>query len=138
MITALVLYLFLLLTMTLAHKEQAEGTPVSQRLNLTPFATIVHDLGDNGRGFWINLVGNVVVFTPLGAAIASLAPRRARALHAMSAGFALSLSIETLQFVIGRRIAAVDAVTLNTLGASLGFFVVDALRRLRSSGAARI
>nr|WP_303652537.1 VanZ family protein [Paludisphaera mucosa] len=124
----MVVYLFLLLTLTLAYKN-AQPPPASERIRLTPFESITRDLSRGGRGFWVNIVGNVVVFTPLGAAFVLLGSRP-RLWHAALAGLALSAAIEAAQSRSGSRFSDVDDVILNTLGAALGFVAIDAARHL--------
>ena len=62
-------------------------------------------------GPWLNLVGNVALFAPVG----FLARRRA-----VSAGFALSALVEVTQFVTASGYSDVDDIMFNTLGAALG------------------
>ncbi|WP_165250098.1 VanZ family protein [Paludisphaera soli] len=128
-VTALVAYLFVLLAVTLAYKHP-HYRPVSERLSLTPFQSIARDIPRGGRGLWVNIIGNVLVFTPLGAAFVVLERPRPRLGHAVLAGAALSSAIEVLQYQSGRRFTDVDDVILNTLGAGLGFVAAEGLRRL--------
>jgi len=75
-----------------------------------------------------DVIGNVVVFLPVGyAAAAALTgrPRWRRFLLATTLGFLLSLFIETIQFSIATRATDVDDLIFNTLGAAVG----AALRR---------
>lgn len=75
-----------------------------------------------------DVIGNVVVFVPVGYAAAAAFPgwsRPRRFLVATALGFLLSLFIETIQFGIATRATDVDDIIFNTLGAALG----AALRR---------
>lgn len=94
-----------------------------------PFWAIARGVWRGGQEFWINVVGNIVVFMPIGAGVLGVSPTSGRLWQAALAGFALSLLIETLQYVSGRRVADVDDLTLNTLGAALGFLAADIIRR---------
>ena len=71
----------------------------------------------------IDLAGNIVVFIPLGTALA-LAMRgralRRRLLLATLGGAGLSLVIELIQTNIPSRVSAVDDWLLNTLGVFVG------------------
>jgi len=85
----------------------------------------------------IDLAGNIVVFVPLGAALAVATwPPRSRPagrrrfdprwwLTVAAAGFVLSLGIEVAQFFIPTRVTDVDDVILNTLGTLAGAAVVS-------------
>jgi glycopeptide antibiotics resistance protein len=71
----------------------------------------------------IDLVGNVVVFFPLGAALAfALGGRPAghRLLLATLAGAVFSLAIELVQMIVPTRVAALDDWLLNTVGVAIG------------------
>lgn len=69
----------------------------------------------------VMLVGNVALFLPLGVFV-PLLWRWNRVLPVAAVGTALSLSIEGMQFVIGRAFDVSD-VFLNTLGTALGWFL---------------
>jgi len=71
----------------------------------------------------ISLVGNVVVFVPLGAALALALgdkPAGRRLLLATLTGAGLSLCIELAQMALPSRVAALDDLLLNTTGTAIG------------------
>ncbi|MDY7080506.1 MAG: VanZ family protein [Chloroflexota bacterium] len=79
----------------------------------------------------ISLAGNVVVFVPLGAALAFALgdkPAGRRLLLATLAGAALSLCIELAQIAIPSRVSALDDWLLNTVGTAVGALVSIQLR----------
>lgn len=83
---------------------------------------------DSARFLIKDVVGNVLVFIPVGyAAAAALTgtSRSRRFLVATALGFLLSLFIETIQFGIATRATDIDDLMFNTLGAAIG----AALRR---------
>lgn len=127
-------HVFVFLALTLAYSNVGRY-PIEERLNLRPFRSIARDVAGGGDALRVNIVGNVVVMLPLGAAICALGGRRARLRRAATAGFLLSATAESLQLWTGRRVTDVDDVILNTLGAALGFLAVSAARRaLRRGG----
>jgi glycopeptide antibiotics resistance protein len=66
------------------------------------------------------VIGNVVLFAPLGAVL------RARGLalgQAAARGLALSFAIELTQLAIPGRTTSVDDMLLNTLGVALGYLL---------------
>lgn len=80
---------------------------------------------------FVDVLGNLVIFVPLGMAIAlATLPRRTRRaprrlglrwwLNATALGFLLSLGIELAQLTIPTRATDVDDIILNTLGTLLG------------------
>lgn len=75
----------------------------------------------------IDLAGNVVVFAPLGAALALALgdePVGRRLLLATLTGAGLSLCIELAQMALPSRVAALDDWLLNTVGTAIGALVV--------------
>ena len=93
-------------------------------LNLELFQEIRRNLNNRGGSATLNLVGNVLMFVPVGALVAWLA-RRARVLTAASVGLLLSVAIEATQLGLG-RVGDIDDVVLNTAGAFLGGVVAVA------------
>jgi len=88
--------------------------------------------GSNARFFCMyNAKGNVLLFFPLGILI-PLIGRRLRFWHVVLIAIAASASIETLQYISrvwgSYRLADINDVILNTLGACLGLLVVTLLR----------
>ena len=116
----LIAYLLLILWVTLAlgYGDPAGGTG---GLNLTPLQEIRRALDSGHTSPWVNLLGNVALFMPLGTLIALLARGRwvARFVVATVWGLLISVVIEVSQLGLG-RVADVDDVILNTLGALLG------------------
>ena len=88
--------------------------------------------GSNARFFCLyNAKGNVLLFFPLGILI-PLIGRRLRFWNVVLIAIAVSVGIEALQYISrvwgSYRLADINDVILNTLGACLGLVVVSALR----------
>jgi glycopeptide antibiotics resistance protein len=87
------------------------------------------------QAFWflaINLVGNILVFIPLGVGLAGALDRGRPGqtiLAAVLGGFALSLSIELVQLALPTRATDVDDLIFNTLGAAIGAMAFVWLRQ---------
>ena len=122
-------------------------------LNLRPFLNKAQPLRNlespnravrrSAQGYlFIDVVGNVAVFVPFGAAVAaaSLLSRRGdQGRHARSGGFwrwwlkvslaglALSVFIELGQLTIPGRVTDIDDVILNTFGAAVGALLMRGL-----------
>ncbi len=120
-------------------------------LNLQPFQNKVQPLRNMLRStnprlqrtarnyLFVDVLGNVAVFIPLGAALgcATLIGRPRRRfwpwwLSVTGAGLLLSLFIEIAQLAIPSRVTDVDDVILNTLGTAAGALLAWGL--LRSIG----
>lgn len=116
MLTCLAVILWLTVGLTLVTHAGGTGG-----VNLTPGQEIRRALDTGAREPWMNLVGNVILFIPFGTVVALLTRTGAflRVLTGTVLGFALSVSIETVQYLLG-RVADVDDVILNTAGAFLG------------------
>jgi len=93
------------------------------------------DVAKSARFLFIDVAGNVVVFVPIGlalaGALAGLSNRR-RLWMAVALCAALSIGIELFQLTIPSRATDVDDVLFNTVGAALGaFFLVFAQHWLK-------
>jgi len=144
---AVALIVISLLSMTLRPGSQPNG------LNLMPFSqkwpALICLLEPNclqqsdAFGFlFVDGLGNIAVFIPLGAALAvATLPRRTETqqrarlnsrwwLKVVAVGFLLSLSIELTQLAIPTRATDVDDVILNTLGTAIGAAIVWSLPRV--------
>jgi glycopeptide antibiotics resistance protein len=145
---AVALIVIWLLNMTLRPSSRPNG------INLVPFSQkrlaliclleptcLQH--GDASDFLFVDVLGNIAVFIPLGVALAvATFPRRTETqqrvhlnsrwwLKIVAAGFLLSLSIELAQLAIPTRATDVDDVILNTLGTAIGAAIVWSLHRVR-------
>ncbi|PVC65411.1 hypothetical protein DBP18_31325 [Streptomyces sp. CS081A] len=123
-VALLALVPFLLVTLSHGYGYGAES-----RISAVPFREILDasahadlDLSDVRA---VNLVGNVLLLVPFGAAAAFLWSGRRRVLKTALAGAVFSLIVEVAQYVLSLgRVSSVDDVLLNTAGAALGAFLV--------------
>lgn len=96
------------------------GRPV----DLRPLDTIWHAL--QGRGDTL-IIANIALFVPVGAA---LALHRWRRSPALLASIGLSIGAEVMQYATGNgRVAQIDDVIVNAVGALLGWTLVAAVQR---------
>jgi len=141
LLLAFVVYLCGLAAATLDPNDRARmRTPAMPGIELRPkLATLTCSSpqlpnGSNARFFCLyNAKGNVLLFFPLGVLI-PLIWRRLRFWNVVLIASAVSLSIETLQYVStvwgSYRLADINDVILNTLGACVGLIVVSVLRSI--------
>ena len=98
-----------------------------QAINLEPFRVISETYNaikylNLWQPFFINFVGNIVMFIPIGVLLPLLWKRFDRAWRTIGTGFLLSVCIELLQLP-QMRSSDVDDLWLNTLGASIGYIL---------------
>ncbi|HOP11844.1 MAG TPA: VanZ family protein [Oscillospiraceae bacterium] len=86
--------------------------------------------------FLINIVGNILVFVPIGF-FACLLWRKPSFLKALLSGLLTSLAIELAQFPLERG-TDIDDLWLNTLGALLGWVIYIAVQHNTDTGKYRI
>jgi glycopeptide antibiotics resistance protein len=111
-------------------------------LNLTPFHVSLRALrcllsacpaaSGSARLLFVNVLGNVAVFFPIGLSLAGALGHGARARQvwgAISLCAGLSLAIELAQLGIPGRATDVDDLLFNTLGAALGAVCLVAVQR---------
>lgn len=96
--------------------------------NLAPFTEIFrYKIGSNA--FYINVVGNIVLFIPFGYFISSyIKPKKILPILVVSA--ISSATVEFVQLCIGRSFD-VDDIILNSLGAICGFLIYVALNAIK-------
>lgn len=84
----------------------------------------------------IDVIGNVVVFVPIGLGLAGMltGTDRRRLWTAVALGFALSLTIEAIQSTIPTRATDIDDLIFNTLGTAIGAGMLIWWQRYREIG----
>lgn len=122
-------YLFILMY-SLFFKYYDLGT--WSDVNLIPFKTIIPYLTGtviaNSNVMVINLIGNILLFTPLGFYAGIL--RKHHLLYSISALLAIPLLIEILQHLTRTGIADIDDLLLNFIGGLLGILAHRVLEKL--------
>lgn len=100
--------------------------------NYVPFATIRQMFREVHHPVYaaVNLLGNVLVFSPLGLFSPMVWKGMARFVPCLLFGAGCSLVIEVLQPLVGRN-QDIDDIILNALGCALGYLVWWTIRRMR-------
>ena len=105
-------------------------TAVPPRLNVVPFINLFDY--ESRRELLLNLIGNTLMFLPLGV----IWPIAFRRLHThkdvLLSGFATSLCIEILQLPFYDRVSDIDDLLLNTLGFAAGYCILLLARRIKA------
>ncbi|MDR0905895.1 MAG: VanZ family protein [Oscillospiraceae bacterium] len=125
----LFLYLFALLHVTVNYVRLfGFDFQLAERYNLVPFAGLATVTAAGNTAYAVrNILGNIVLFVPLGVLL-PLLWRRFTPVKTVIVGAALSLAIEVTQFFTGRG-TDIDDLILNTLGTLCGCCVYLILRK---------
>jgi glycopeptide antibiotics resistance protein len=124
---SLVGYLAFVLLVTLIPTGRAPMEP-----NLVPLAGITSTFRDGGVAFGVGqLIGNLLLLAPFGALLPAARPGM-RPLAVIGAALALAIAIELAQALMAAgRMADIDDVWLNTLGAWIGLLVANRVASAR-------
>jgi len=116
---ALVAYLGFVLLVTLIPTGRSPMEP-----NLVPLAGIISTFRDGGTAFGTGqLIGNLLLLAPLGALLPAARPGMSPA-AVVAAALVVACGIELAQALMrSGRMADIDDVWLNTLGAWIGLLV---------------
>ncbi len=113
----LALYLMVLLSLTMMPAPRIPAESV----NLIPFSSIVAGVRRGGWLLTVNIFGNVVAFTPLGMLLPLWNARLSAARQIFVISLITSTAIEVLQWGFMQRVADIDDIVLNVLGALVGY-----------------
>lgn len=93
-------------------------------INFIPFVETFKLLGaKSSLDFYYNLFGNIGWFIPMGIFIPLLGKRNRGFWHVVIIGALISVSIETLQFLLSTGVTDIDDVISNTIGTAIGFLL---------------
>ena len=101
--------------------------------NVVPFATIKLFYGSNRMHMEYkveNLLGNILIFIPLGFLLPLLIKRFRNTLAILLAGFLLSVFYECFQLATGIGVFDVDDMLLNTVGTAIGVIIFWIIKKL--------
>ena len=128
----LIAYTIGLVHATLITSPQRNPTP-----NLELLQTISACWEMGGATMVVNVLGNLVLLAPLGVIGPWLwgGGKRWELLRVIIGGFVVSVAIEGTQYACGHRMADVDDVLLNTIGAGMGYGAMRGVELARSLGA---
>lgn len=140
-ITVFAIYIIWLASQTvIPHMEWIDGGFVVSipdkyvtKFNYIPFAAIIDALRkifiDVNLYYVIYLVGNILVFIPIGFFSGLLATRKIKFGYVTLISFLSSVFIETVQVFLARMVD-IDDVILNTLGGVIGYVIFLLLRKI--------
>jgi glycopeptide antibiotics resistance protein len=96
-----------------------------RRANLVPFTTILLFIKSRlaMRDIVGNVLGNILGFIPFGILVPMLFEQFARFIKVIKAAFVISLVFECIQLIAVLGSFDVDDLLLNTVGASIGYYI---------------
>lgn len=95
-------------------------------LQYVPFKTVADTIGSNT--FFIQIIGNIFLLMPVPIFIQLISERELTLKKTIKVVFLISLSIETIQFIINiltrypNKVTDIDDLIFNTLGGFLGYY----------------
>ena len=99
------------------------------RINLFPFVYLFDY--ETMRAAILNIVGNTFMFVPVGIVFPIVYKKLDTHIKAITAGIAISLTIEILQLPFYNRVSDIDDLILNSLGYILGYFLYLGVSRIK-------
>lgn len=109
------LYIFMIISITLLSREP--GSRI--RVSLMPFSTFTNDI--YGNAF---VVENIILFIPMGFILPLLSKSFQTLRMCITAGGALSIMIEIVQFLTQRGYFQTDDIIMNIIGTGIGFGIL--------------
>lgn len=122
-------YTMIVIYFTLVPMTFPDGVKVSISYNLVPLNSIIGSIKNSYYRVWVNnILGNILLFMPLGFLCFLFDKRKVKLRRVVIIGFMCSLLIEVLQIVysilnIDMRSFDIDDLLLNTIGCILGYLV---------------
>lgn len=100
------------------------------RINLIPFVYLFDY--ETVREVMLNLVGNSLMFVPVGIVYPIVYKKLNTHVKVIAAGIGFSLAIELLQLPFFDRVSDVDDLILNSLGYVLGYLIYLLVKRIKT------
>ncbi|WP_315079839.1 VanZ family protein [uncultured Clostridium sp.] len=128
------IYFLILINLTICKGSVLQISFEDKRsINYIPLVETIKMFQNNYMGIGntlYNVVGNIVLFLPLGFFIPLLFKKKNSVLNIALYGFITSLTIELIQLLTSSNITDVDDIIFNTLGAALGFLIFNVFYRI--------
>jgi len=110
--------------------QRANFVPLQGILSMIEKASIF-DQDLTRRIVFVNIVGNILIFSPLGMTIPLLEKRLNKGWLVVLLGLSFSLTIEIAQTFLVDRVFDVDDLILNSFGTLVGFLVYAILNQIK-------
>lgn len=99
-------------------------------IQIIPFKTIIDFLNKDYTSSISNVLGNILIFTPLGFLLPILSEKFKKAKNLLIISFLVSFSIELIQLFSGLGFTDIDDIILNVTGAILGFYIYKCINKI--------
>ena len=100
-------------------------------INYIPLVETIKMFKDDGMRFALyNVIGNIILFMPLGFFIPLLFNKKNKIRYIVAYGAIISTAIEVIQLQQTYNITDIDDIIFNTLGAILGYLVFNMFYKL--------
>lgn len=121
-----IVYLIVLVYFLFFSERYGRNSALEEyRYNLVPFTEIKRFIRYRKtlgfESFMVNMVGNVLAFSPFGFVLPIISPSSRKFLNIFLLSLELTLTIELLQLLLKVGIFDVDDIILNTLGGVIGY-----------------
>lgn len=122
-----IFYILLLIKILLLSRISQSN---HRSINIIPFYSIMQYIAGSSANIknfaFGNVIGNIVIFTPLGTYL-SLLKNDKRVMTNLSFIFILSLSVEIIQGLLGIGVSDIEDIILNCFGGFIGILVYKVL-----------
>lgn len=110
-----------LLIITLFNREPLETRMISDSTYIKKWLSLLF----SNRIIFINLIGNIVLFIPLGSLLPNLIKNKSSKLilECFFLSFLIVGSLELLQFILKRGVLDIIDIVCNMIGVSIGIFI---------------
>ena len=129
------IYFLVLIELTICKRGALEiGFRNKFYVNYIPFKETINMFKDNFMGIGnalYNVLGNILLFVPLGFFIPLLFNKKNKISSVALYGACTSILIEAIQLITSNNLTDIDDVIFNTLGAILGFFIYNLLNKTK-------
>jgi len=123
----LVIYLFIIeYFFFIAPFRRASAALGIRKYNLVPFRSVINFFKVSGVRpglFFINVIGNILVFVPAGLLMTELKRGKIKAPLVVLLSFIFTLAVETGQYFTACGVFDIDDMILNTLGGVAGYYL---------------
>lgn len=125
--TKLLFFMYFLVVFNYTFFPMMLGAESRLHINFVPIKETMMMFKNNANLAMYNVIGNIVMFLPLGIFIPLLFRKRDNIISILFYGFTGSLFIEINQLITGGRATDIDDIIFNTVGALLGYVIYKML-----------